>query len=120
MGGGAKKKSIAMAEKAQRRSVTKDGEEKDKKEATSTKTGPKSVAISDDLMKTLRKEAPKMNAVTPYAIASKYNMRLSTAKTVLKELEKANLLRKACGNHRVAVYAPPSTKAEKAEETAAA
>ena len=118
MGGGAKKKSIAMAEKAQRRSTTKDGEEKEKKESAGTqKTGPKSVAIGDELMKTIKKEAPKMNAVTPYVIASKYNIKLSSAKTILRELEKANLLRKACGNHRVSVYAPPS---KKAEETAAA
>jgi small subunit ribosomal protein S25e len=118
MGGGAKKKSIAMAEKAQSRALTKEGEEKEKKEsAGAQKTGPRSVAISDDLMKTIKKEAPKMNAVTPYVIASKYNVKLSSAKNILRELEKANLLRKACGNHRVAVYAPPSTKAE---ETAAA
>jgi small subunit ribosomal protein S25e len=111
MGGGAKKKSIAMAEKAQSRARTKESEEK--KESTSTqKAGPKSVAISDDLMKTLRKEVPKMNAVTSYALASKYNIKLSSAKIILKELEKANLVRKACGNHRVAVYAPPLAKTE--------
>nr|MDO8097900.1 hypothetical protein [Candidatus Njordarchaeota archaeon] len=118
MGGGAKKKSIAMAEKAQKRAVAKEGEDKEKKESTGAqKSSLKSVAIGDDLMKTIKKEAPKMNAVTPYVIASKYNMKLSSAKTVLRELEKANLLRKACGNRRVAVYAPPSAKAE---ETAAA
>jgi ribosomal protein S25 len=33
---------------------------------------------------------------------------------VLRQLEKENLLRKASGNHRVAVYAPPSKKPEQA------
>jgi ribosomal protein S25 len=112
MGGGAKKKSMASAEKAQARSFSKETEEK--KETAGAKTGPKSVVISEDLMKTIRKEAPKMNAVTPFAISSKYNLKLSSAKTVLRQLEKENLLRKASGSHRVAVYAPPSKKPEQA------
>ena len=116
MGGGAKKKSIAMAEKAQSRARAREDEEK-KESAGTQKTGPKSVAIADELMKTIRKEVPKMNAVTSFTLASKYNIKLSSAKIILKELEKANLIRRACGNHRVAVYAPPSVKTE---QTAAA
>lgn len=112
MGGGSKKKSIASAERAQSRSGSKEGEAKEEKKTTEQKTGPRSVVVTDDLMKTIKKEALKAGAITPYAIASKYNLKMSTAKGILKELAMGNLVMKAASNRRTIVYTPMPAKTE--------
>lgn len=110
MGGGSKKKSVSMAEKAQDRQLKKEGEVKEKKESSEQKKGPRSVVVSEDLMKTIRKEAVKMNAVTPYTLASKYGLKTSIAKEILRELASSNLLRKVTSNRRTIVYVPVQAK----------
>jgi len=110
MGGGSKK-SIAAAEKAQSRSQGKEGDTKEEKKPEQ-KSGPKSVVVTEDLMKTIKKEALKAGAITPYAIASKYNLKMSTAKDVLKELSMSNLVKKATSNRRTIIYTPVSSKPE--------
>lgn len=111
MGGGSKKKSIAAAERAQSRSGSKEGEAKEEKKAEQ-KAGPRSVLVTDDLMKTIKKEALKTGTITPYTIASKYNLKISTAKDILRGLAADNLVRKAASNRRTIVYTPMPTKAE--------
>jgi small subunit ribosomal protein S25e len=111
--GGGGKKSIAAAEKAQSRSEGKEGEAKEeKKSSTEQKTGPRSVLVSEELLKTIKKEALKTSAVTPYAIASKYNLKISTAKVLLRDFASANLLKKATSNRRTTVYTPVQAKPE--------
>ena len=110
MGGGSKK-SIAAAERAQSRAHSKEGETKEEKKPEQ-KTGPRSVVVTEDLMKTIKKEALKTGAITPYAIASKYNLKMSTAKGVLKELSMGNLVKKATSNRRTIIYTPISAKPE--------
>jgi small subunit ribosomal protein S25e len=120
LGGGSKKKSIAAAERAQSRSGSKEGEAKEEKKSEQ-KTGPRSVVVTDDLMKTIKKEALKTSAITPYAIASKYNLKMSTAKDILRELATSNLVKKATSNRRTIVYTPMPAKAEiKAEQPSSA
>jgi small subunit ribosomal protein S25e len=109
--GGGSKKSIAAAEKAQSRAQNKEGETKEEKKPEQ-KTSPRSVVVTEDLMKTIKKEALKTGAITPYAIASKYNLKMSTAKGVLRELSMSNLVKKATSNRRTTIYTPISTKPE--------
>ena len=114
MGGGGKRKSIAAAEKSQSRGGGKEGEGKEEKKSTEQKTGPRSVVAGEELLKTIKKEALKTPAITPFAIASKYNLKISTAKTLLKDFAAANLIRKATSNRRTIVYAPVQAKTEQA------
>jgi small subunit ribosomal protein S25e len=115
LGGGGKKKSIAAAERAQSRSGAKEGEAKEeKKSSTEQKTGPRSVIVSEELLKTIKKEALKTSAITPYAVASKYNLKISTAKTLLRDFASASLLKKAMSNRRTIVYTPIQAKPEEA------
>jgi small subunit ribosomal protein S25e len=115
LGGGGKRKSIAAAEKSQSRGGGKEGEAKEeKKSSTEQKTGPRSVIVTEELLRTIKKEALKTSAITPYAIASKYNLKISTAKVLLKDFATANLLRKATSNRRTIVYTPMQTKPEEA------
>ncbi len=116
MGGGSKKKSIAAAERAQSRTGSKEGEAKEEKKASEQKAGPRSVLVTDDLMKTIKKEALKTGTITPYTIASKYNLKISTAKDILRELAEGNLVRKAASNRRTIVYTPMPAKEEMKQE----
>jgi small subunit ribosomal protein S25e len=109
--GGGSKKSIAAAEKAQSRAQNKEGETKEEKKPEQ-KTGARSVVVTEDIMKTIKKEALKTGAITPYTIASKYNLKMSTAKGVLKELSMSNLVKKATSNRRTIIYTPVSAKTE--------
>ena len=47
-----------------------------------------------------------MAAITPYALASQFNLRLSIAKDLLEELEKRNVVKLVGGNARVRIYQP--------------
>ncbi len=49
-------------------------------------------------------EVRKMGAITPYAVASQFNLRLSIAKDLLEELEKKHVVSLVGGNARVRIY----------------
>ncbi|HZD12999.1 MAG TPA: hypothetical protein VE177_05715 [Candidatus Binatus sp.] len=49
-------------------------------------------------------EVKKMGVVTPFAVASQFNLRLSIAKDLLEELAKRNVIKLVGGNHRVRIY----------------
>ncbi len=49
-------------------------------------------------------ELSKMGALTPYAIASQFNVRLSVARDILEELERRRLVKSVGGNTRIKVY----------------
>ncbi len=55
---------------------------------------------SEELINDL-KEA---KAVTPYTIASKYNLRMSIAKRIIEELSKQGIIQPVTGNSRLRVY----------------
>jgi len=64
------------------------------------------VVITDKLAIQIEKEALKMNYVTPYVIATKYNIRVSLAKNILKNLSKKGVIEKVSSNRRTILYAP--------------
>jgi ribosomal protein S25 len=49
-----------------------------------------------------------MGAITPYAVASQLNLRISLAKDLLDELEKKQLIKSVGGNTRVKIYEAPA------------
>jgi len=62
--------------------------------------------ISDDLREKLEKEIPKMKVISPTEIALRYNIKISTAKDFLEELEQKGLIKLAVKNRRVKIYVP--------------
>ena len=62
--------------------------------------------ISDDLREKLEKEIPKMKVISPTEIALRYNIKISTAKDFLEELEQKGLIKLAVKNRRVRIYVP--------------
>jgi len=47
-----------------------------------------------------------MKAVTPYAVASRFNLRLSVARDMLEELTRRGVLDYVSGNKNLKIYKP--------------
>jgi small subunit ribosomal protein S25e len=105
--GGAKKKSMAQMERTQDQTDKKDepGSKKGKTKTVVEKRprGLQSPDISDPKFLS---EVQKMGAITPFSIASQFNLRLSVAKDLLEDLEKRRLVRLVGGNARIRIYQP--------------
>ena len=51
-------------------------------------------------------EIKKMNVLTPYAIATKFGIRISAAKNFLEQLEKNGAIQLVSGSHNIKIYKP--------------
>ncbi len=104
--GGAKKKSLAQMEKQQVQQDADKKPEAGKKAKGKGVSEKKSAGIGlpnfDDAKFT--GELSKMGALTPYAIAAQFNVRLSVARDILEELERRRLVKSVGGNTRIKIY----------------
>jgi len=107
--GGAKKKSMAQMEKSQDQQDKKDdspqGQKKTKSKTIAEKRprGLQGPEVSDPKFLS---EVQKMGVITPFALASQFNLRLSVAKDLLEDLERRRLIRLVGGNARIRIYQP--------------
>ena len=107
--GGKKKLGIKQMEKQQ---VSQDESKQDKKKE---KAGaPKerkasSIMAPDAKNDKVVAEVKKMGVLTPYAVSTKYNIRISTAKTFLATLEATGAIQLVSGSHNIKIYKPAST-----------
>lgn len=103
--GGAKKLSLAQMQKRQAmRAKKREGRAKT---APKTKAPEKKIGgidVPDFTSKKFVDELVSMRAVTPYAVASKYNLRLSIAKDILEKLEQLGTIQYVAGNSRLRIY----------------
>jgi len=53
-------------------------------------------------------EVKKMNVLTPYAVASRFNVRISAAKDFLEQLEQNGAVQLVSGSHKIKIYKPVS------------
>src|SRR5438093_12956701 len=99
--GGAKKKSMAQMERTQ--------DQTDKKEEPGSKKGkaktvvekrPRGLQSPDISDPKFLAEVQKMGAITPFSIASQFNLRLSVAKDLLEDVETKRLVSPVAGNAR--------------------
>ena len=108
--GGAKKKSMAQMEKTQDQSDKKDepagGAKKGAKGKPIAEKRPRGLQAPDISDPKLLGEIQKMGAITPYTLASQFNLRLSVAKDLLEELERRRLVTFVGGNARIRIYQP--------------
>ena len=103
--GGAKKKSLAQTEKQQKLQTKKQQREPSKK--SQSKVFEKQIGgidIPNLEGIDVSEELSKMKAITPYAVASKYSLRISIAKNLLKLLEKRGLVKLIAGNSNLKLY----------------
>ena len=102
--GGKKKLSLKQMERMQ---TKKDEEEKKKKEKTagsSREKKPSGIIPPDTKNEKIVGELKKMNVLTPYAVASRFNIRISAAKDFLEELEENGTIQLVSGNHNIKIY----------------
>jgi ribosomal protein S25 len=102
--GGAKKKNMAQMEKQQVQQDKKPEPAKKAKGKTvaEKKTAGINLPNLDDAK--FVGELSKIGALTPYSIASQFNVRLSVAKDILDELERRRLVTSVSGNARIKIY----------------
>jgi ribosomal protein S25 len=50
-----------------------------------------------------------MNVLTPYAVATKYNIRISTAKDFLEQLEANGAVQIVSASHNLKIYKPAAS-----------
>ncbi|MCS7115549.1 MAG: hypothetical protein RMJ15_05895 [Nitrososphaerota archaeon] len=102
--GGKKKLSLKQMERMQMR---KDEEEKKKKEKDKAVVKEKKLAgiLFPDLKdEKIVEELKKMRVVTPYTVASRFNIRISVAKDLLEQLEDDGAVQLVSGNHNIKIY----------------
>ena len=108
--GGKKKLGIKQMEKQQ---VTQDeSKAQDKKKE---KSGPPkerkaaSIVAPDAKNDKIVAEIKKMGVLTPYVVATKYNIRISTAKDFLEQLETNGSVQLVSGSHNLKIYKPAAS-----------
>ena len=102
--GGAKKKSLAQMEKTQVQEDKKAEPAKKSKGKQPAEKRSRGVDLPNLEDARFLSELSKMGAITPYALASQFNVRMSVAKDMLEELERKRLVTAVGGNARIRIY----------------
>jgi small subunit ribosomal protein S25e len=109
--GGKKKIGLKQMERIQSRQAEGEKAKEKKKE----KAGPLkekrtiSVIAPDAKNEKIVAEIKKMNVLTPYAVASRFNIRISAAKDFLEQLEETGAVQLVSGSHNIKIYKPTTT-----------
>ncbi len=102
--GGAKKKSLAQMEKQQVQQDKKPEPAKKSKSKTVAEKKTSGIGVPNLEDAKFVGELSKIGALTPYSIASQFNVRLSVARDILEELERRRLVKSVGGNTRIRIY----------------
>jgi small subunit ribosomal protein S25e len=106
--GGKKKLGLKQMERSQDK---RDEEEKEakKKEKAGAQREKKTASIVHPDAKSDKNvaELKKIGVLTPYAVATRFNMRISAAKDFLKELEHNGKIQLVSGSHNLKIYKVP-------------
>lgn len=80
--------------------------EKKKKEKTARfkEKRPSAIVPPDPKNEKIISELKKMRVLTPYAVASRFNIRISAAKSFLEQLEERSVVQMVSGNHSLKIY----------------
>ncbi len=102
--GGKKKQTLRKAESAQKKKPSK----KEKKPSGTLRERKAVSGITPPNMKdeSFVNELKKMKAITPFSIATRYELRLSVARKFLRELEHKGLIRFVSKSQSLRIYAP--------------
>jgi small subunit ribosomal protein S25e len=106
--GGKKKLGIKQMERQQ----TKEDEEKVKDKKKEKAGTPKEkrttigVVAPDVKNEKIVGEIKKMNVLTPYAVATRFGIRISAAKDFLEQLQANGAVELVSGSHNIKIYKP--------------
>ncbi|NPA69784.1 MAG: 30S ribosomal protein S25e [Crenarchaeota archaeon] len=99
--GGKKKPTLSQLVKR----MEKEKEQQQKKAAEEKKQS-KIMIVDSKILEEIKKDVMKMDCVTPYIIASKYGLKMSTALNVLRTLRDQGILYLVSKGHRTEIYVP--------------
>jgi len=101
--GGKKRLSLKQMERARSK---KGSEDKEKKEKAGTSKGrkPSAVTSPDPKNEKVITDLKKMRLLTPYAVATHFNIRISAAKDLLRRLQASGVIELVSGNHKIKIY----------------
>ena len=103
--GGKKKLSLKQIERSQDKKDTEDKDKKKKEKAGPPKERKASSVVAPDAKneKTVA-ELKKMHVLTPYSVATRFNIRISAAKDFLDQLQQNGTAKYVSGNHNIKIY----------------
>ncbi len=105
--GGKKKLGLKQMERMQDKRDEEDKDKKKKEKSGTTKEKRVIGVIAPDVKnEKIVGEIKKMNALTPYAVASRFGIRISAAKEFLRQLEENGTIQLVSGSHTMKVYKP--------------
>jgi small subunit ribosomal protein S25e len=105
--GGKKKLGLKQMERMQERKDEED-KAKEKKEKAGPPKERRTIGVVPPDAKNEKNinEVKKMNVLTPYAVASRFNIRISAAKDFLEQLEQNGAVQLVSGNRNIKIYKP--------------
>jgi len=107
--GGKKKLSMVQAEKKQLRMGERETKKKEAEEKKKPRSPPGIFAPNVNKPEVLE-AIKKLRVLTPYVVAKQFNLKLSIAKDVLRQLEANGIIEKVAGNHTLKIYALKTAK----------
>lgn len=101
--GGKKKPTISQLEKRMRALSKREKRRQSKVKELKKES---SLPTLDVPINVIARDIRKMKCITPYLIATKYGIKISLAKKVLRELAERNVIKLVDRNRRVDIYVP--------------
>jgi small subunit ribosomal protein S25e len=90
-------------ERMQTRKAEDEKKKKEKEKAAKEKKLA-GIFVPDVKEGKILEELKKMRVLTPYAVATRFNIRISAAKDFLEQLEDDGLVQLVSGNHDIKIY----------------
>jgi small subunit ribosomal protein S25e len=106
--GGKKKLTMKQMERMQAKKDQEGSRERKERKTGGPTPEKKSIGIIPPDLKSEKviDELKKMKALTPYAVATRFDLRLSVAKDFLEELERRGVVEYVSGSKNIKVYKP--------------
>ncbi len=101
--GGKKKLTLKQMERMQQKKGKTEGEKQRKASAPAEKKSTKIIPPQPD-DENLLKEIKRMKVLTPYTVASRFDLRLSVAKDFLEELHQRGVVTYVSGGRNIKIY----------------
>ena len=101
--GGRKKLTLKQMEKQQLLRMQKE-EERRRREIRNEEEKQALTFINASTYETIKKEVLKVPVITPYILSSRYGLKLSTAKKILRQLEKEGIIQFISRSRRTEIF----------------
>ena len=102
--GGKKKLSLKQMERMQLKKDEEDRKKREKDKGGVKEKKPAGIIAPDLKGGKMVEELKKMRVLTPYAVASRFNIRISAAKDLLEQLENSGVVQLVSGSHNIKIY----------------